>query len=68
MSLIIKSGETHRRGGQTIAERLNRIRAKRNRADCVARVLKIGKECAALPVLDHRTAEEMLYNEHGLLR
>ena len=83
MSLNIKNEETHRRARElarlagesmtgavdrAIAERLDRIRAKRNRADRVARILKIGRECAALPVLDRRTVEDMLYNEHGLPR
>lgn len=30
-------------------------------------ILRIGKECAALPVLDNRTADEILgYDENGL--
>jgi antitoxin VapB len=81
MSLNIKNEETHRRAqelatlaGETmtgavdraIAERLTRIRKRRNRSDVVKRILKIGRECAALPVLDRRTPEEMLYDEGGL--
>lgn len=31
-------------------------------------LLEIGRRCAALPVLDHRSADEILgYNPHGLL-
>ena len=30
------------------------------------RLLKLGRECAGLPVLDKRTPEEMLYDESGL--
>lgn len=81
MSLNIKSEETHRRAkelarlaGETmtqavdraIAERLERIRKRRNKAALVDRLLEIGQECAALPVLDSRQPEEMLYDKHGL--
>ncbi len=81
MSLNIKNEETHRRAqelarlaGETttgavdraIAQRLNRIRKRRNRADLVKRLLKIGGECAALPVLDRRKPEDMLYDKYGL--
>jgi antitoxin VapB len=81
MSLNIKNEETHRRAkelariaGETmteavdraIAERLERIRRTRNRAALAERLLEIGRECAALPVLDGRSPEEMLYDENGL--
>jgi hypothetical protein len=32
----------------------------------VKRILEIGRECADLPVLDPRPADEMLYDENGL--
>ncbi len=81
MSLNIKSKETHRRAqelarlsGETmteavdraISERLERIRKKRNREAVIEKLLAIGQECAALPILDTRTPEEMLYDENGL--
>ena len=81
MSLNIKNEETHRRvrelarlTGETmseavdraVAERLDRLRRKRNRDAVAERILDIGKACARLPVLDSRSAEEMLYDEHGL--
>ena len=81
MSLNIKSEGTHRRArelaklaGETmteavdraIVERLERIRRRRNKADLVERILEIGRECAALPVLDKRSPNDMLYDEHGL--
>jgi antitoxin VapB len=81
MSLNIKNEETHRRAqelarlaGETmtgavdraIAERLNRIRKQRNKTGLVERMLKIGRECAALPVLDRRKPEDMLYDKDGL--
>ena len=81
MSLNIKNEETHRRAkklarlaGETmteavdraIAERLERVLRIRNRARLVERLLQIGHECAALPVLDNRRPEAMLYDERGL--
>jgi antitoxin VapB len=81
MSLNIKNEDTHRRArelarlaGETmtqavdraIAERLERIRKTRNRTALAERLLEIGRECASLPVLDARSPEEMLYDEHGL--
>jgi antitoxin VapB len=81
MSLNIKNEETHRRAKElariagenmseavdrAIAERLERIRRTRNRAAVANRLLKIGRECAALPVVDDRSPEEMLYDQNGL--
>ncbi len=81
MGLNIKNQATHRRAqelarlaGETmtkavdraIAERLERIRKTRNRGGLVERLLKIGRECARLPVLDRRSPEEMLYDRNGL--
>ncbi len=81
MSLNIKNEETHRRAkelakvaGETmteavdraIAERLERIRRRRNKAAMMERLLEIGRECSSLPVLDERNPEEMLYDERGL--
>jgi antitoxin VapB len=81
MDLNIKNEETHRRvkelarlAGETmtaavdraVAERLERIRKKRNKTALVERLLEIGHECAALPVLDMRRADDMLYDKHGL--
>jgi len=83
MSLNIKNEETYRRAQElarlagenmtgavdrAIVERLHRIRKRRNRADLVQRLLKIGRECAALPVLDRRKPEDMLYDKNGLPR
>jgi antitoxin VapB len=81
MSLNIKKEETHRRArelarlaGETmteavdraIAERLDRIRKKRNKANLMKRLLAIGRECATLPVLDNRPPDNMLYDEQGM--
>ena len=51
-----------------LRERLARVQAKRQRPASVKQdLLRIGRECAALPLLDARPAEEILgYNEGGL--
>ena len=81
MSLNIKNEETHRRvkelakmAGEAmteavdkaVAERLERLRRTRNEAARARRLLEIGRECAALPLLDGRNPEEMFYDEAGL--
>ncbi len=81
MGMNIKSADTHRRAkelariaGETIteavdravAERLERLRKRRNRQALAERLLKIGDQCSRLPVLDIRTPDEMLYDERGL--
>lgn len=50
-----------------------RIARERNRTlnlpavSTLDEILRIGQECAALPVLDSRTPDDILgYNEHGL--
>jgi antitoxin VapB len=83
MGMNIKSDETHRRAkelaritGETIAEavdravseRLQRLRRQRNRKALAATLLKLGDECSRLPVIDKRSAEEMLYDKRGLPR
>ena len=83
MSLNIKNDNTHRQAkelarlaGETmteavnraIAERLERIRKKRNKGALVGRLLEIGRECTSLPLLDKRSPEEMLYDKKGLPR
>jgi antitoxin VapB len=81
LSLNIKNESTHRQvrllarlTGETmteavdraVAERLDRLRRKRNKPALAARLLRIGHECAKLPVLDGRSPEDMLYDERGL--
>jgi antitoxin VapB len=81
MSLNIKNPQTHQRAkelarlaGETmteavdraVSERLERIRRQRNRKALAERLLEIGNVCSALPVLDARSPEAMLYDEHGL--
>ena len=81
MSLNIKNEETHRRAkklakltGETmseavnraVAERLERFRRMRNREALAQRLLEIGRRCAALPLLDRRKPDDMLYDRRGL--
>ena len=83
MSLNIKNEETHRRvrelaglAGETmtqavdraVVERLDRLTRARNRPRRADKLLQIGRECAALPVLDERSPEDMLYDDRGLPR
>ena len=51
-----------------LRERLVRLRARQQRPASVKQdLLRIGRECAALPLLDARPAEDILgYNEAGL--
>ncbi len=83
MGMNIKSDDTHRRAkelarmtGESIAEavdravteRLERLRRQRNRKALAAKLLKLGERCSRLPIIDGRSAEEMLYDENGLPR
>ena len=52
---------------QALQERLDRLRKKNNRRSLVEDILEIARQCDKLPVLDDRTAEEILgYDEDGL--
>jgi len=54
---------------KALRDRLSRVRRERSRR-CLADELEdIAKHCASLPVLDARSADEILgYDEHGLPR
>ena len=83
MGMTIKSDDTHRRAkelarmtGESIAEavdravteRLERLRRQRNRKALAEMLLKLGEQCSRLPVIDERSAEEILYDDNGLPR
>jgi antitoxin VapB len=54
---------------EALKERLERVTRQQRHADTIAsRLNEIAAHCAALPVLDARTLEEMLYDEQGLPR
>lgn len=81
MALSIKDAEADRlarelarRSGETMTqaiitalrERLERVRAA-GKPGLADEILEIGRQCAALPVRDARSAEEILgYDENGL--
>lgn len=54
--------------GRAVNERHDRLTTARNPSRTVDRLLQIGSECAALPVLDERSPDDMLYDERGLPR
>jgi antitoxin VapB len=82
MALNIRSPETEalaaelaRLTGETkteavtkaVRDRLERVKRARHQRSLADELDAIGKQCAALPVLDHRTADEILgYDKHGL--
>ncbi len=84
MALNIRSAETEalaaelaRLTGETkteavttaVRDRLERVKRERHRRSLADELDAIGKQCAALPVLDSRTPDEILgYDEHGLPR
>lgn len=51
-----------------LEERIDRLQrsAKTSRQGIAQELLEIGSECAALPVLDDRHPDEILYDENGL--
>jgi antitoxin VapB len=51
---------------EALRERLERERKSRSREGMAERLMAIGRHAAALPVLDPRDPDEMLYDEDGL--
>ncbi|HTB65346.1 MAG TPA: type II toxin-antitoxin system VapB family antitoxin [Steroidobacteraceae bacterium] len=84
MALNIRSPETEalaaelaRLTGETkteavtkaVRDRLERVKRARHRRSLADELDTIGKECAALPLLDPRLPDEIVgYDEHGLPR
>jgi antitoxin VapB len=84
MGLNIKDEETDRLArevarlaGETIteavkrslAERAVKLKAQKREANLARDVMEIGRRCAALPVIDARSADEILgYDKDGLPR
>lgn len=83
MSLNIKSAEAHELAAElarltgesmtkavteAIRERLARERQKRDEDQLFAELMAIADQCAAHPLRDHRSLEEILYDERGLPR
>jgi antitoxin VapB len=53
---------------KALKDRLGQIKRQRSKRHLADRLDEIAKHCAALPILDARRPEEMLYDEHGLPR
>jgi antitoxin VapB len=84
MALNIRSPETEalatelaRLTGETkteavtkaVRDRLERVKRGRHRRSLADELDAIGKQCAALPVLDPRDPDEIVgYDEHGIAR
>ncbi len=59
--LVRITGETETEAVVTaLRDRLARVRRDRSRVGLADRLVEIGEQCAALPVLDDRTPEEIL--------
>jgi hypothetical protein len=59
-----RAQELARLAGETMTQAVDRAIAGR----LAERLLRIGRECARLPVLDERSPEQMLYDDKGLPR
>ena len=68
--LAAETGESLTRAvGTAVRERLERVRARRGARRLADELDEISARCAALPVLDDRSEDDILgYDEHGLPR
>ncbi|MCY4129265.1 MAG: type II toxin-antitoxin system VapB family antitoxin [Gammaproteobacteria bacterium] len=66
--LVLLTGETKTQAIiVALQERLNRLSTNSKEKTLAENLLAIGKECAALPVLDGKSPDEILgYDEFGL--
>jgi antitoxin VapB len=51
---------------KALKQRLETIQRQQTNRPLLDRLNEIAEHCASLPVLDSRSPEEMLYDEHGL--
>lgn len=67
-SLAMETGESITAAVATaVRERLDRVQGSRRATDLVDEIRRLAEHCAALPVLDQRTSDEILgYDHHGL--
>jgi len=68
--LARQTGETKTEAvTKALQDRLLRVRRERSKRRLADELEEIARRCAALPVLDNRSPEEILgYDEHGLPR
>jgi len=68
--LAKRTGETKTEAvTKALRDRLTRVRRQRVGKRIAEDLLRIAQHCARLPILDSRTADEILgYDEHGLPR
>jgi len=66
--LSAETGETITKAvNQAVKERLQRLKVPKDSEEYVARIMDITRRIAELPVLDARSADEILgYDENGL--
>ncbi len=51
---------------QALEDRLEKLRGRREPKNLLREIREIGNRCAALPDIDHRSADEILgYNKNG---
>jgi len=53
---------------KALKQRLAAVQRQQTNRRLLDRLNEIAEHCASLPVLDSRSPEEMLYDEHGLPR
>jgi len=53
---------------KALRQRLEAVQRQQTNRRLLDRLNEIAEHCASLPVLDSRSPEEMLYDEHGLPR
>ena len=68
--LARQTGETKTEAvTKALRDRLERVRRERSKRSLVDELEEIAEHCARLPILDPRTADEILgYDENGLAR
>jgi antitoxin VapB len=51
---------------KALQDRLERVKKQKDKRFLAQRLNEIAKHCAALPILDEQSPEDMLYDKHGL--
>ena len=68
-TLAILTGESKTEAvTKALKDRLEVVRRRKTKGCLADRLNEIAEHCASLPILDSRSADEMLYDEHGLPR